>query len=76
MLAKINENGSVTEYRGYVKKNGKIIANPSPDMLRESGFKPLIDEGVPSGADISCLTVSYLEEEDCIRTVYIERREV
>ena len=73
MLAKINETGSITEYRGYVKKNGKIIANPPPDTLRESGFKPLICDDIPEGMEISDLAVSYRDEGDFIRTVYSKR---
>ena len=75
MLVKINENNELIYYRGYIRTDGKIISNPPARLIEENGFKPLVDDGVPEGADISDFTVRYHEESDCIKTIYTPKKE-
>jgi len=71
MYGKINEKGYLTLYDGKpVETGGRRYVNPNRRVLGLVGYKPIIPAEVPEVPRGMALTVDYVEDADCIRTVY------
>ncbi len=66
----INENRIKKYNGGFIIKNNTVYANPTEEILKSAGFKPLIKAEVPEyNSDTQYVTVHY-EDGASIREVY------
>ena len=75
MYAKLNEDGTLTTSTGlYIKVAGRVITNPTPEVLRANGYKTLAPDAPP---EIPGEThIAYYEEtEDEIRLAFRREKE-
>lgn len=71
MYGKISENGCLSLYDGKpVTTGGRRYVNPNRRVLGLVGYKPILPAEVPEVPCGMVLTVDYVEDTDCIRTVY------
>ena len=76
MYVFINEN-EIIPYSGEIlkryvgKKLVKIIANPTDENLREFGYMPLIEEGIPEyDKETQCLDYHYEVRDNTIKKIW------
>lgn len=61
------EDGKLIEAPKYVRMNGRIYTNPSESILRQAGYKPLIEEPYPENlSDNQYAVKKYIETDDAI----------
>lgn len=77
LLYKIIDENTIEGYDGGILKkyDGQnlisVIANPTADDLKNFGYKPLINEGVPEyDEETQYVTIKYTEDDDTIITTY------
>lgn len=70
LYAKIDSEGkAIAEYIRVLRTEDKIIANPSPSMMRELGYKPLVTV-MPPEDYAGPLYPTFIEEEDRIIKIF------
>ena len=70
MYAKLNEDGTLSTISGrLIKVSGRAITNPTPELLRSSGYKPLVPDEPPEIPG-EVHNAYYEETEDEIRLVF------
>ena len=77
LLYKIIDENTIEGYDGGILKkyDGQnlisVVANPTADDLKNFGYKPLIDEGIPEyNEKTQYVTIKYTEDDNNITTVY------
>lgn len=71
MYGRLNENGHLEVFsKKYLEKDGRIIVNPSDNILREAGYKPIVDADLPEAPRGATLTVDYVDAGDNIQVCY------
>ncbi len=77
ILYKIIDENTIEGYDGGILKkyDGQnlisVVANPTADDLKNFGYKPLINEGVPKyNEKTQYITIKYTEDVDTITTTY------
>ena len=77
ILYKIIDENTIEGYDGGILKkyDGQnlisVVANPTADDLKNFGYNPLINEGVPKyNEKTQYITIKYTEDVDTITTTY------
>lgn len=71
MYGKINEKGKLTIYRdSVIELDGIKYINPNKRVLAAIGYKPIVPAEIPEIPKGMALTVDYVDDGECIKTVY------
>lgn len=63
-------NGQLTEAnRRFIRFDGRVYTNPTPEQYAAAGFKKLVMDDMPNNG--SLYTAVYAEHDDCIRGKWV-----
>ena len=73
MLVKLNANGQITYFPGWIEHKDKIYTNAAAEEIAQQyGWKPLVtDETPPYDEETQYLDIMYVEETDCVRQMWV-----
>ena len=71
MYARINDSGALDIFRKkYVVIGDTLTVNPTAEVMRLAGYKPLVTTPMPEVGKGQTLTVEYRDTGDTIESVY------